>query len=111
MSFRNISAVKIPVKTWSGEERQTKNKVNFGFFFLIFSLSLDNATDFKSKPALITQQEQICGEDLAQPIYQISYGEDVLELGGHGVVLHGHEERVQHDADGDGQVHKRIHDN
>lgn len=35
----------------------------------------------------------------------------MLELGGHGVVLHGHEQRVQHDADGDGQVNKRIHDN
>lgn len=28
----------------------------------------------------------------------------------HGVVLHRHEERVEDDADGDGQVNKRVHD-
>lgn len=28
----------------------------------------------------------------------------------HGVVLHGHEESVEHDADGDAQVHKGVHD-
>lgn len=30
-------------------------------------------------------------------------------MGGHGVMLHGHEECVEDDADGDGQVHKRVH--
>lgn len=34
----------------------------------------------------------------------------MLELRRHGVVLHRHEQRVQDDADGDGQVHERVHD-
>lgn len=45
------------------------------------------------------------------PAYQIPYGEHVFKLWGHGMVLHGHEQRVQHNADGDGQVNKWIHDN
>lgn len=34
----------------------------------------------------------------------------MVEVLGHGVVLHGHEEGVEHDADGDTQVHKGVHD-
>lgn len=112
MSFRNISAVKIPVKTWSGEERQRTGKESFLAYFLIFRLNLDNTIDSMfTSMSQASQQEQIHGEYLALLSYQISHGEHMLELGGHGVVLHGHEQRVQHDADGDGQVNKRIHDN
>lgn len=35
----------------------------------------------------------------------------MLKVRGHGVVLHGHEERIEDNTDGDGQVHERIHDN
>lgn len=41
--------------------------------------------------------------------HQISDREHIVELLGHGVVLHGHEEGVEDDADGDGQVYERIH--
>lgn len=30
-------------------------------------------------------------------------------MGRHRVVLHGHEESVQNNTDGDGQIHKRVH--
>ena len=33
----------------------------------------------------------------------------MVELRRHGVVLHGHEQGVEDDADGDGQVHKGVH--
>lgn len=41
--------------------------------------------------------------------YQVAHGEHVVKVLGHGVVLHGHEEGVEHDADGDAQVHKGVH--
>ena len=34
--------------------------------------------------------------------HQIAYRQHVFKVGGHGVVLHGHEEGVEHDTDGDG---------
>lgn len=42
--------------------------------------------------------------------YQVPHGQHVFELLRHGVMLHGHEERVEHDADGDAQVHEGVHD-
>lgn len=36
--------------------------------------------------------------------YQIPDGEHAVELVGHGVVLHGHEQSVEDDAHSDGQV-------
>lgn len=36
------------------------------------------------------------------PSYQISYGQDVLELWCHGMMLHCHKQRIQNNADGDG---------
>lgn len=44
------------------------------------------------------------------PSYQVSDGEHAIKLVRHRVVLHGHEERVEDDADGDGQVQEGIHD-
>lgn len=41
--------------------------------------------------------------------YQIAYVQHVVKLLGHLVVLQGHEERVQHNAEGDGEVSKRVH--
>lgn len=41
--------------------------------------------------------------------YQVPHAQHVLKLLRHGVVLHGHEESVEHDADGDAQVHKGVH--
>lgn len=42
--------------------------------------------------------------------YQVAHGEHIVKVLGHGVVLHGHEEGVEHDADGDAQVHEGVHD-
>lgn len=56
-------------------------------------------------------QEQPGKEQRPTLPYQISDGEHVLELRGHGMMLHCHEQGVQHDADGDGQVNERVHDN
>lgn len=41
--------------------------------------------------------------------YQVPHTQHVLELLCHGIVLHGHEESVEHDADGDAQVHEGVH--
>lgn len=41
--------------------------------------------------------------------YQVPHAQHVLKLLCHGVVLHGHEESVEHDADGDAQVHEGVH--
>ena len=41
--------------------------------------------------------------------HQVAHAQHVLEGRGHGVVLHGHEERVEDDADCDGQVHEGVH--
>lgn len=41
--------------------------------------------------------------------YQVPHGQHILKLLCHGVVLHGHEQRVEHDADGDAQVHEGVH--
>ena len=43
--------------------------------------------------------------------YQISYRQDMLKLWRHRMVLHGHKQCIQDNADGDGQVHKRVHNN
>lgn len=43
------------------------------------------------------------------PSYQVSDGEHAIELVCHRVMLHGHEERVEDDADSDGQVQEGIH--
>ena len=48
---------------------------------------------------------------LLSPPYQVAHREHVVKVLSHGVVLHGHEEGVEHDADGDAQVHKGVHDN
>jgi hypothetical protein len=42
--------------------------------------------------------------------YQVSDLQHLLKLGCHVVVLQSHEERVEHDAHGDGEVSKRVHD-
>ena len=42
--------------------------------------------------------------------HQVAHAQHVLEGRGHGVVLHGHEHRVEHDAHGDAQVHEGVHD-
>lgn len=41
--------------------------------------------------------------------YQVPHSQHVLKLLCHGVVLHGHEQCVEHDADGDAQVHEGVH--
>ena len=41
--------------------------------------------------------------------YQVPDREDVVELRGHGIMFHGHEQGVEYDADGDGQVHEGVH--
>lgn len=41
--------------------------------------------------------------------YQVPHGQHVLKLLCHGVMLHGHEECVEHNADGDAQVHEGVH--
>lgn len=41
--------------------------------------------------------------------YQIPHRQDMFELWRHRMVLHRHEQCIQDDADGDGQVHKRVH--
>lgn len=41
--------------------------------------------------------------------YQIAYVKHVVKLLRHLVMLQGHEERVQHNAKGDGEVSKRVH--
>lgn len=43
--------------------------------------------------------------------YQVADGQDLLKMWRHRVMLHGHEKSVEHNADGDGQIHKRVHDN
>lgn len=43
--------------------------------------------------------------------YQVANSKDILKMFGHRIVFHGHEKSVEHDTDGDGQVHKRVHDN
>lgn len=42
---------------------------------------------------------------------QVASGQDALEMGSHRVVLHGHEEGVEDNTDGDGKVDKWVHDN
>lgn len=42
--------------------------------------------------------------------YQVSDLQHLLEFGRHVVVLQRHEERVEHDAHGDGEVSERVHD-
>lgn len=42
--------------------------------------------------------------------YQVSNLQHLLEFRCHVVVLQGHEERVQHDTHGDGEVGKGVHD-
>lgn len=42
---------------------------------------------------------------------QVASAQDVLEMGSHRVVLHGHEEGVEDNTDGDGKVNKWVHDN
>ena len=44
------------------------------------------------------------------PPYQVAHSEHVVKVLRHGVMFHGHEEGVEHDADGDAQVHERVHD-
>lgn len=41
--------------------------------------------------------------------YQVPNTQHVLKLLRHGVMLHGHEECVEHNADGDAQVHEGVH--
>lgn len=41
--------------------------------------------------------------------YQIAYVQHVVKLLRHLVMLQGHEERVQHNAEGDGEVSKWVH--
>ncbi len=41
--------------------------------------------------------------------YQISDAQHAIELVGHRVVFHGHEERVEDDADGDGEIQEGVH--
>ena len=41
--------------------------------------------------------------------YQVPHGQHVLKLLRHGVMLHGHEDCVEHNADGDAQVHEGVH--
>lgn len=41
--------------------------------------------------------------------YQVPHSQHVLKLLCHGEMLHGHEKRVEHDADGDAQVHEGVH--
>lgn len=41
--------------------------------------------------------------------YQVPNTQHSVEVVGHGVVLHGHEEGVEHDADGDGKVQEGVH--
>ena len=41
--------------------------------------------------------------------YQIPHWQHVIKLRSHWIVLHGHEDSVENDADGDTQVHKRVH--
>lgn len=59
----------------------------------------------QAKPVQMVQSEGCA------PSYQISYSQDVFKLWRHRVVFHCHKQGVQDDADGDGQVHKRVHDN
>lgn len=40
---------------------------------------------------------------------QVANSKNPLKLFSHGVVLHGHEERVEDDAHGDGQVQEGVH--
>ena len=42
--------------------------------------------------------------------YQVARTEHVVEVLRHGVMFHGHEEGVEHDTDGDAQVHEGVHD-
>ena len=43
--------------------------------------------------------------------HQVSNSKNPLKLFSHGVVLHGHEESIEDNTDGDGQVNKWVHDN
>lgn len=43
--------------------------------------------------------------------HQVSNRQDILKVGCHGVVLHGHEEGVENNANGDGKVYERVHHN
>ena len=45
---------------------------------------------------------------LSEP-YQVPNWQHTAELLCHGIVLHGHEKGIQDNADGDGQVNKRVH--
>lgn len=60
---------------------------------------------WKLEPVEQSRQEQTAM--LTNP-YQVSDGEHAVELFRHGVVLHGHEERVQHNAHCDGQVQEGV---
>lgn len=41
---------------------------------------------------------------------QVSNAQHLLELRCHWIVLHGHEQSVEDDADSDGEVEERVHD-
>lgn len=47
----------------------------------------------------------------AEVSHQVASRQDALKLLSHRVVLHCHEKGVEHNADGDGQINKRVHDN
>ena len=53
--------------------------------------------------------QTVSGHDNVCSSYQVSDAQHAVELVGHGVVLHGHEERVEDDADGDGQIQEGVH--
>lgn len=43
--------------------------------------------------------------------YQIAHIQYIVELFGHWVVFHGHEDSIEDNADGNPQINKRVHDN
>lgn len=74
------------------------------FFSTKLQLSVSEKKFLQAKPV------QMVKSGGRAPSYQISYSQDMFELWRHRMVLHCHKQRIQDDADGDGQVHKRVHD-
>lgn len=82
----------------------------FVFQLTITFFSTKLQLPISEKDVLQAKHIQIIKSGDHVPSYQISYSQDVFKLWCHGMVLHGHKQGVQDNADGDGQVHKRVHD-
>ena len=61
------------------------------------------------KDVLQAKHVQIIKSGENVPSYQVSYSQDVFKLRCHRMMLHCHKQGIQDNADGDGQVHKRVH--